>query len=235
MRLNPKSLILLAAMVCSVAASTRGSLRRRLSTKHQRDLVASPEAALHTEFLKEATKKGKVNSEVKEPKGGAKAPAPTKAPTLPEGSLPSARPPTVQKTKQPTVEKTKQPTVEKTKQPTVEKTKQPTVEKTKQPTVEKTKGAKGDGGGGGKAPSPTKAPSMIKGSPPSKTPKGDDSGGSNGKTDKGDKEKKGGRGAVDGDGAGAGSEVTGGDSFLGKFNRFDSLLSMIIFLSAALT
>jgi hypothetical protein len=169
MRSNCKSLILLAAMVCSVsAASARGSLRRRLEMDMQQqldlaalDLVASPEAALHSEFLKEAVyeKGGGKSSDTKKgakaPKGrktpapsplfeqptggGSQPPAPTNAPTFPLVSLPSTRPPTFKKTKQPTVEKTKQPTVEKTKQPTVEKTKSPTVEKTKNPTVEKTK------------------------------------------------------------------------------------------------
>jgi hypothetical protein len=171
MRLNSKSLILLAAMVCSVAAGTRGSLRRRLHMDAQQqldlaalDLVASPEAALHSEFLREAVyekgggRSSDAKKEVKASKGrktpspsplyeqpaagGDQAPAPTNAPTFPRVSLPSVpsgRQPPVQRTKQPTVEKTKQPTVEKTKQPTVEKTKNPTVQKTKQPTVQKTK------------------------------------------------------------------------------------------------
>jgi hypothetical protein len=178
-------------------------------------LIASPEAAAHTEFMREAVRqKGSLFSDTKEAKAskgrqtpapsplfeqpvGGEAPAPTKAPTLPQVSLPSARPQTVQKTKQPTVEKTKQPTIEKTKQPTIEKTKRPTVEKTK---------GKGSGDDGGKAPSPTKAPSSpTKG----KTSKGE---GKNG----GDKGKKG-DSEVPEDGT-AGGEVTGGDSFLGKFN-----------------
>ena len=277
MRLNGKNLFLLAAMVCSVsaAASTRGSLRRRLDMDMQQQLdlaalglIASPEAALHSEFLREAVyekgggKSSDTKKEAKAPKGrktpapsplfeqptggGGQPPAPTNAPTFPLVSLPSARQPTSQKTKQPTVEKTKQPTVEKTKQPTVEKTKQPTVEKTektkkptvektkkptfentKSPTAEKTKGKNGQASGGSKAPSPMTAPS-----PQEKT---------KGKTSKGEGQNGGGKGkkgdieVTESDDVTAVGKVAGGDSFLGKLKRLNSLLSIMIFLSSALT
>jgi hypothetical protein len=280
MRLNSKSLVLLAAMVCSVAAGTRGSLRRRLEMDTQQqldlaalDLVVSPEAALHSEFLSEAVyEKSRVNSsdtkkEAKASKGrktpspspmfeqpaggGDQAPAPTNAPTLSRVSLPSApsgRQPTAQKTKQPTVEKTKNPTVQKTKQPAVQKTKQPT--STKSPTVGKSKGEKLEGSGKTGQPSVSMAPSP---SPPTKqektkgkTYKGDGSGAGNGKgKNGGGKGKKGGsevpedveevEEVEDVEDVTTVGKVAGGDSFLGKFNRFYSLLSIMMFLSAALT
>jgi hypothetical protein len=220
MRLSCKSFILLAAMVCSVAArSTRASLRRRLNT-HQIDLmdspealVASPEAALHIEFIREAAKK-------------------QKAPTPPKGSPPSTRPPTVEETKS-----SKAPSPMKA--PSSIKGSSPSPPTKQERNKNKTPKATNDSGGG--------TDKTDKGD---KGKKGGDRGKKGGSEVPGDDTEVGtevgteaGTEADTGDGTGGGTEngrgtggeVTSGESFIRKFNRFDSLLSITIFLSASLT